>query len=1087
VESPLQAPPVVAVVVTCDPGGWLEELLESLASQDYPNLSVLVIDANSRDDPSSRVAAVLPQAFVRRLDANHGYAASANYAIGVVEGASHFLFCHDDVVLEPDAVRVMVEEAFRSNAGVVAPKMLDWDDPRLLVQVGMAADKGGAPVSLVERGELDQAQHDAVRDVFTAPGGCTLVRADLFVALGGFDPAMYLYGEDLDLSWRAHIAGARVIVAPAARIRHMEATCTGRRRVANVAQEPGSPVGRLDGALPPPRQLQLQHRLRAVLKAYSRWHLVRVLPQLVLFSVAEAIGGLLTGRIGPLRDALAAWSWNLRRLGEIRGARRQVRRTRRMGDAEVRALQAREVTRLRTFLGRELLPEEDVVTPAADRLRTWMAEATGDASLRLRLTVGLAVAAVLLVGSRELVSGGVPSIHLLAPFPESPMAFLRVFFSGWRDVGLGSQDPAPLAFGLLGAGGLLLAGSTGLLQTALVLAGLPVGIIGAYRLARPIGSLRARLATLVAYAAVPVPYNALAGGRLSGVLVYGAAPWVLGRLFRSTGVAPWGAGSADRRTVRQQLLGLGLILGAVGAFAPSVVFMTLLAAVGLVVGSMLGGEERLLARSVAVAAGAAAIAAALLFPWTLALVVRGLRLSELAGGDSPAGTGFGLGAMLRFDTGPLGDPPLGWMLVTAAALPILAGRRWRLAWASRLWGLALLCWGAAWAGSRAELLSMSAVDSALAPAGLAMALCVGLGMAAFEADVPHYRFGWRQVASVGACAAIALAGLPIVRSAVGGRWDLPENDFAELLSYMPDQAGDGSFRVLWLGNPQALPLGSWRLGDGLGYATSRGGPPDATSLWPGRSPGSSRLIGNAVEVALQRGTNRLGRLLAPMAVRYVVVPFRAAPAESNSQLLPPPPGVAPALEAQADLRQLASDDALLVYENASWIPGIARLSLSAAQAIGDGGPDPFRNVDRSGIEPVLVRRRSPTRFEGQLREGDVVFLSEVFSERWKLEVAGRTAPRTEAFGWANAFMVPATGRAVLRYRTSPLRWGAILIGVVVWWVVIRSFRRSREVRQAGQTSQAGRTGQNIPPTPSTHVEQMGVGQSRRAGTVEATR
>ena len=57
------APPVVAVVVTSDPGPWLEPTLRALGRQDYPNFSVLVIDAGSVNDPTPRVAAVLPQAY----------------------------------------------------------------------------------------------------------------------------------------------------------------------------------------------------------------------------------------------------------------------------------------------------------------------------------------------------------------------------------------------------------------------------------------------------------------------------------------------------------------------------------------------------------------------------------------------------------------------------------------------------------------------------------------------------------------------------------------------------------------------------------------------------------------------------------------------------------------------------------------------------------------------------------------------------------------------------------------------------------------------------------------------------------------
>src|ERR1700736_5428865 len=181
------APAVVAVVVTCDPGSWFEQALTSLASQDYPNLSVLVIDSASEEDPTGRVADVIPAAFVMRLEQRVGFGRAANEVLKLVEGASHLLFCHDDVALAPDAVRALVEEAFRSNAGVATPKYVEWDRPDRLLAVGATADKVGIVGDLVDPGELDQEQHDGVREVFVAPGGATLVRADLFLALGGFN------------------------------------------------------------------------------------------------------------------------------------------------------------------------------------------------------------------------------------------------------------------------------------------------------------------------------------------------------------------------------------------------------------------------------------------------------------------------------------------------------------------------------------------------------------------------------------------------------------------------------------------------------------------------------------------------------------------------------------------------------------------------------------------------------------------------------------------------------------------------------------------------------------------------------------
>ena len=213
-----QVPAVVAVVVTTDPGPWLDEALTSLAAQDYEELSVLVL-STGEDDPGVlvRVARVLPDAFVRHLPGRPGYAAASNEALGMVEGAAFFLLLHDDVALDPDAVHKLVEESFRSNAGVVSPKFVHWDDPRVLLHVGMSCDKTGAVVDRITEGEVDHGQHDAVRDVFVAPGGCILVRADLFAELKGFDAGIVAMGEDLDLSWRSQVAGSRVVVAPDAR------------------------------------------------------------------------------------------------------------------------------------------------------------------------------------------------------------------------------------------------------------------------------------------------------------------------------------------------------------------------------------------------------------------------------------------------------------------------------------------------------------------------------------------------------------------------------------------------------------------------------------------------------------------------------------------------------------------------------------------------------------------------------------------------------------------------------------------------------------------------------------------------------
>jgi len=170
-DAPL-APPVVAVVVVHSPGPWFEATLGSLADQDYPNLNTLFLltggplDA-AGDDLQARITRRLPDAFVRDLGANPGYGAAANEVLRLVEGDSGFFcFCHDDVALEPDTIRVLVEELYRSNAGIVGPKLVTWEEPSVLQHVGLGLDRFGELDPITEPGEYDQEQHDAVTDVF---------------------------------------------------------------------------------------------------------------------------------------------------------------------------------------------------------------------------------------------------------------------------------------------------------------------------------------------------------------------------------------------------------------------------------------------------------------------------------------------------------------------------------------------------------------------------------------------------------------------------------------------------------------------------------------------------------------------------------------------------------------------------------------------------------------------------------------------------------------------------------------------------------------------------------------------------------
>ena len=107
---------------------------------------------------------------------------------------------------------------------------------------------------------------------------------------------------------------------------------------------------------------------------------------------------------------------------------------------------------------------------------------------------------------------------------------------------MGTTAPATPALAVAGVVGTVLLGAMGLTQKVLLFGCLPLGAWGMVRLVRPFGSQRASLVAGVAYLALPLPYDALALGRLGALAAYAGSPWVLGHLFRSTDMPPYGAG-----------------------------------------------------------------------------------------------------------------------------------------------------------------------------------------------------------------------------------------------------------------------------------------------------------------------------------------------------------------------------------------------------------------------------------------------------------------------------------------------------------------------------------------------------------------
>jgi GT2 family glycosyltransferase len=358
-------PRVIAVLVTHDGAPGLRRALTAVGAQTHRDIELIAVDNASEDGTGALLVEMLSADRVVLSDRDLGLPVGVDLALDAFDAldaargrsASDLddlvLILHDDLELAPDAVEHLVAALDADErVAIVGPKLRWADDPERLQSVGASIDITGRVDDGIDPGELDQGQRDGDRRVLFVPTAGMLVRRRVFDELGRFDPRAHAFREDLDLCWRAALAGHDVEVVPAAVGLHA-ASSAEHARTGRVAE-----LG--------PRYLAERNTLAALLRNYGPERLVIVLPLALVVGAAKVAGFLLTRRIADARATVAAWGWNLANLRGTLRQRRHVQRLRRRRDSEVAPLFGRITPRLWAYV--EAVLERVVGGPATGDL-----------------------------------------------------------------------------------------------------------------------------------------------------------------------------------------------------------------------------------------------------------------------------------------------------------------------------------------------------------------------------------------------------------------------------------------------------------------------------------------------------------------------------------------------------------------------------------------------------------------------------------------------------------------------------------------------------------------------------------------------
>ncbi|MFF9146424.1 glycosyltransferase [Streptomyces sp. NPDC014861] len=1045
---------VTAVLVTHDGARWLPDALSGLLAQERPVQTVVAADTGSADDSAQLVADAIGADRVLHLARRTGFGAAVDEAVRTApvlgpedlpylkrpsgwdpvsrtwndeaydlpelphgEPVQWLWLLHDDCAPEPGALAELLRVADSdAYAAVIGPKLRGWYDRKQLLEAGVTIARSGRRWTGLDRREQDQGQHDQIRPVLSVSTAGMLIRRDVFEELGGFDRRLPLMRDDVDLCWRAHSAGHRVLIAPDAVLRHAEASARERRSVDCAGRTAASPH-RVDKAA----------AVYTLLANTSGRALPYVLLRLVLGTVLRTLGLLVGKAPGQAVDEIMGLLATLLRPEKVLAARGR-RKNPEVPPAELRPLFPPPGATVRAAA--EQLASHfggDEADSGGSRHGTVESGPGGDDAdfleieqfARLKKIArkpGPVLFALLLVVSlvacRNLFAGGSLAGGVLLPAPDTVSELWGKYADAWHTLGTGGTQSAPPYLGILAALSALFLGSTSTALTVLLVCSVPLAGFTAYFAARGLVGSRLLLAWgAVTYAFLPAATGALATGRLGTAILAILLP-----LIARAAVGAHGFNRPDRGSWRATWA-YALLLTVATAFTPIVWPLAVLLGLGVLAvrrDDLTAYGLRFLA-----AVGTPILALA---PWSLTLLTDPAAFLHEAGIDLRTGTASAVDLLASNPGGPGttgGLLLLGLVLAAFAAL-LREERRFAVlaAWTAALAGLLLAALsngadGTGWAGPATLVLG-----SALIAAGM-------LGAEGGRTRVAAHGFGWRQ--PVAALIALACALGPAAAAVgwmIGGAdGPLSRRDPVQVPAFVAEesrQADQPRTLVLSGSSPGAvdytLVRGSGaRLGDAELTATAEPDP---------------RLDSVVAKLVAGSGADQTQELSA-FAIRYVLV--KDGSPRQMSRVLDTTPGI-------SRLSQL--DGAALWRVDRE----IARVMIVPPAA----EPGAEQTDDTPAAKPVLVPA-GPVEAHADIPAGPsgrVLRVADRADEGWTATLDGKELTPTTLDGWAQGFQLPTEGGRLDLTHDEPFAhtvWIWTQLGLAVLLVVLALPGRRREI------------------------------------------
>lgn len=472
----------------------LTRTLEALAAQTRRVDAVTIVTCGRAPELDAVIARSRAEGVIHAPE-SAGFAAAVALAQVRAPADRALWLLAQDTTPRPDALAVLAGALERApSVAIAAPKLVDAEDPDLIVSLGVSMTRFGRTVPLAN-GEYDQGQHDADDDVLGADVRGVLLRADLRAHLLP-DPALAGVDEGLDMGVRARLAGRRVALAPRARVLVVDG---------GVAGAPRGAVRRAYAV----RTAQLHRRLAYAPAFAVPLHWLSLLP-LALWRTLVLLVAKTPARVP------AEWGAALTvlvRLGALARSRRRIREIRRGGWEQIAPLRAT------TAQLRERYDDAGADGAAYGELGFF----SGGGAWTVLGALVVSIAAFTSLLTWPGIGGGA-----LLPLHDTLAGLWQEAAYGMRSLGLDTVSPADPFASVVALLGSLWPVAPSYTLLLLWLLALPLAVLGGWFAATRVSDrpgVRAVVAVL--WGLAPPLLAALVDGRPAAVILHLLLPWLL--------------------------------------------------------------------------------------------------------------------------------------------------------------------------------------------------------------------------------------------------------------------------------------------------------------------------------------------------------------------------------------------------------------------------------------------------------------------------------------------------------------------------------------------------------------------------------